>query len=110
MEYLPLPMDIISHIRLYDSHPVADIVRPAIEKFNSLYEESDGICQECNDTLDERNNHWMVKYIYTMPPIVSSCKYSTLLCKWCVNDELRIGRHELNEPYYSHIIVRTRVI
>jgi len=27
MEYLPLPTDIISYIRLYDSHPVADMVR-----------------------------------------------------------------------------------
>ena len=27
MEYLPLPTDIINKIRLYDSHPVADMVR-----------------------------------------------------------------------------------
>ena len=107
-EILPLPEELISLINLYAvGSPTAKIIQPAIEKFNNLYEACDGICEECNNKVDERNNHWMVKYIYTLNPIVSSCKYSTILCKFCVSNELKIGIEEFNE-YYSHITVRTR--
>lgn len=103
-EILPLPEELISLINLYAvGSPTAKIIEPAIEKFNTLYEEHDGICVECNNKLDEVNNNFIARRLLTLTPIVSCCKYSTLLCKFCVNDELRVGR-EFGE-YYSHIKV-----
>ena len=64
MDSLPLPMDIISHIRLYDSHPVADMVRNAYayevcfetpRRISELYDTYQEAYQEYTKWYNDKN-------------------------------------------------------